>query len=169
MNKELAIKIINYLKKLERNEIAPKVNSKKKNLLLASKNEYEKLDQEQKDYQELTQEVSKEEQDILRTEIKNFEEQKEKLIDKIKEQIIEQEGTKQNIVVEIRPGTGGTEAGLFARDLFAMYSNFAEKKKWKLEMTESKVDSEGNFTLVTFLVKGSEVFNYLKNEAGIHR
>ncbi|CAG8555110.1 8407_t:CDS:2 [Ambispora gerdemannii] len=88
----------------------------------ASKNEYEKLDQGQKDYQALCQEVSKEEQDFLLTEIKDFEEQKEKLIDKIKEQIIEEEGTKQNIVVEIRPGTGGTEAGLFARDLYRMYA-----------------------------------------------
>jgi len=169
MNKELETKIIDYLKKLEKNEIAPKVSSKKKSLLLTSKNEYEKLDQEQKDYQELAQEVSKEKQDFLRTEIKNFEEQKEQLIDKIKEQMIEAEGTKQNIVVEIRPGTGGTEAGLFARDLYRMYAKFAEKRGWKVEMVESKVDNEGNFTFVSFLLKGKEVFNWLRNEAGVHR
>ncbi|CAJ0761153.1 16112_t:CDS:2 [Entrophospora sp. SA101] len=128
MNKELEIKIIDYLKKLEKSEISPRISSKKKHFLLASKNEYEKFDQEQKDYQELTQEVSKEEQDFLRTEIKNFEAQKEQLIDKIKEQIIEEEGIKQNIVMEIRPGAGGTEAGLFARDLYRMYAKFAEKR-----------------------------------------
>lgn len=169
MNKELAEKIIEYLKKLEKSEISPRISSKKKHFLLTSKNEYEKLDQEQKDYQELTQEVSKEEQDFLRTEIKNFEEQKEQLIDKIKEQIIEEEGIKQNIVVEIRPGTGGTEAGLFARDLYRMYAKFAEKKGWKVEMAENKLDSEGNFTFVSFLVKGKEVFSWLRNEAGVHR
>ncbi|CAJ0824752.1 6773_t:CDS:2 [Entrophospora sp. SA101] len=125
---ELEIKIIDYLKKLEKSEISPRISSKKKHFLLASKNEYEKFDQEQKDYQELTQEVSKEEQDFLRTEIKNFEAQKEQLIDKIKEQIIEEEGIKQNIVMEIRPGAGGTEAGLFARDLYRMYAKFAEKR-----------------------------------------
>src|SRR6185312_11812619 len=115
-NKELEAKIIDYLKRLEKNEVPYQINSKKKNLLLASKKEYEKLDQEQKDYQELSQEASREEQNLLLTEIKGLEEKKEWLINKVKEQLIEEEGTKQNIVFEIRPGTGGTEAGLFARD-----------------------------------------------------
>jgi peptide chain release factor 1 len=116
------------LKKLEKNEISPKISSKKRNLLLAGKKEYERLEREQKDYQELGKEMNKEEQSFLLVELKNFEEQKISLIKKIKEQIIEEEGTKQNIVVEIRPGTGGTEAGLFARDLYRMYAKFAEKK-----------------------------------------
>jgi len=128
MNKELEDKIIDYLKKIEKNEISPKISSKKKNLLLVSKKEYERLEQEQKDYQELGKEMNKEEQNFLLAELKNLEEQKISLIKKIKEQIIEEEGTKQNIVVEIRPGTGGTEAGLFARDLYRMYAKFAEKK-----------------------------------------
>jgi len=127
-NKELEDKIIDYLKKIEKNEISPKISSKKRNLLLASKKEYERLEQEQNDYQELGEEISKEEQIFLLAELKNFEEQKVSLTKKIKEQIIEEEGTKQNIVVEIRPGTGGTEAGLFARDLYRMYAKFAEKK-----------------------------------------
>jgi peptide chain release factor 1 len=169
VNKELETKIIDYLKKLEKKEIASPISSIKKNLLLASKNEYERWDREQKEYQELSQEVSKEEQDFLLVEIKNFEEKKEKIISKIKEQIIAKEGIKQNMVVEIRPGTGGTEAGLFARDLYRMYYKFAESKGWKVEMVESKVDSEGNFTFVSFLVKGKEAFNWLRNEAGVHR
>jgi len=127
-NKELETKIIDYLKKLEKNEIPSKISSKKKNLLLASKKEYEKLDQEQKDYRELSQEANQEEQNLFLTEIKELEEKKEDLITKIKEQLIEEEGTKQNIVLEIRPGTGGTEAGLFARDLYRMYYKFAESK-----------------------------------------
>jgi len=127
-NKELETKIIDYLKKLEKNEIPSKISSKRKNLLLVSKKEYEKLDQEQRDYQKLSQEASQEEQNLLLTEIKELEEKKEDLITKIKEQLIEEEGTKQNIVLEIRPGTGGTEAGLFARDLYRMYYKFAESK-----------------------------------------
>ena len=127
-NKELETKIIDYLKKLEKNEIPSKISSKKKNLLLASKKEYEKLDQEQKDYRELSQEANQEERNLFLTEIKELEEKKEDLITKIKEQLIEEEGTKQNIVLEIRPGTGGTEAGLFARDLYRMYYKFAESK-----------------------------------------
>jgi peptide chain release factor 1 len=169
MNKELTKKIIEYLKKLDKNEISPQISGKKKDLLLASKNEYERLEQEKKDYQELGQVTNQEEQDFLLEEIKNLEEKKEELINRVKEQIIEEEGTKQNIVIEIRPGTGGTEAGLFARDLYRMYYKFAESKNWKIEMVESKVDNEGNFTFVAFLVKGREAFRWLKNEAGIHR
>jgi len=50
-----------------------------------------------------------------------------------------------------------------------MYYKFAESKDWKVEMVESKVDNEGNFTFVSFLVKGKEAFNWLRNEAGVHR
>ncbi|CAJ0748960.1 16733_t:CDS:2 [Entrophospora sp. SA101] len=144
MNSELAEKIIDYLKKLEKNEVSPPLSNKKKNLLLVSKREYDELDKEQQDYQELVQAVSPEEQTLLREEINSLAEQKNQLITKIKEQIIAEEGVKQNIVMEIRPGTGGTEAGLFARDLYRMYYKFAE-------------------------MKGNEVYNWLKNEAGVHR
>jgi len=129
VNKELEIKIIDYLKKLERGEISPAISGKKKSILLASKSEYEKLEQEQKEYQELSQGASKEEQNSLLIEVKNLEQKKEELINKIKEQTVEEEETKKNIMIEIRPGTGGTEAGLFARDLYGMYAKFAKKKK----------------------------------------
>ncbi|CAG8682565.1 5367_t:CDS:2, partial [Ambispora leptoticha] len=77
---------------ISRSEISPPISGKKKSLLLTGKNEYEKLDRELKEYQELSQEVSKEEQGFLLVEIKNLEEKKEELINKIKEQIIEEEG-----------------------------------------------------------------------------
>jgi peptide chain release factor 1 len=126
--KELAVKIIEYLRKLERNEISSELNSKKKNLLISEKNEYEILDKEQNDYQELSRLVNQEEQSSILAEIKILEKKKENLFDRIKEQLISEEGTKQNIAVEIRPGTGGTEAGLFARDLYRMYYKFSESK-----------------------------------------
>ncbi|CAG8744821.1 1292_t:CDS:2, partial [Ambispora leptoticha] len=71
-------------------------------------------------------------------------------------QIIEEEGNSQNILMEIRPGAGGDEAGLFVNDLY-------------FEMVESRVGYEGSFSNVAFLIKGEGVFNYLKNEAGVHR
>jgi len=128
VNKELKIKIIDYLKRLEKNEISPAISGKKKSLLLTSKSEYEKLEKEQKEYQELSQEVSKEEQNYLLNEIKSLEEKKEGLINRIKEQIIEEENISQNVIIEIRPGPGGDEAGLFANDLYCMYAGFAKKK-----------------------------------------
>src|SRR6185437_9486130 len=60
-------------------------------------------------------------------------------------------------------------AGLFVRDLYRMYYKFAEKMNWKVEMVETKVDAAGNFDFVAFLVRGSKVFAWLKNEAGVHR
>jgi peptide chain release factor 1 len=127
MNKDLEGKIFDYLEKLEKREVEIQ-NNKKKNLLLASKREYEEIEKTQKDYQELFSEISKEEQDYLSSEIKNLVEQKEQIIAKIKEQIVSEEGIKQNVIMELRPGTGGTEAGLFTRDLYRMYTKFVESK-----------------------------------------
>jgi|SRR6185369_11894938 len=127
-NKELEEKIIDYLEKIEKNQLNQKLGTKIKNLLLTIKQEYEELNKSQKDYQELMLELNEEEKKDFFAEIKNLELKKNKLIEKIKEQILEEEGTKQNAIIEIRPGTGGDEAGLFARDLYEMYSNFAEKK-----------------------------------------
>jgi len=127
MNKDLEGKIFDYLEKLEKGEVEVQ-NNKKKNLLLASKREYEEIEKTQKDYQELFSEISKEEQDYLSSEINNLTEQKEKVIAKIKEQIVSEEGVKQNVIMELRPGTGGTEAGFFTRDLYRMYTKFAESK-----------------------------------------
>jgi len=127
-NKELAAKIIKYLKELEEGEISSKINNKKRNILLSKKNEYEKLEKDQLDYQELSKLVELEEQDSIIAEIKAIEEKKDNLINAVKDQLITEEGVKQNIVVEIRPGTGGTEAGLFAHDLYRMYYRFSDSK-----------------------------------------
>lgn len=127
-NKALEEKIIDYLEKVERNQLAQKLGVKKKNLLLASKQEYDETNKTQKDYQELILELNEEDKNDLFTEIKNLELKKIKIIEKVKEQIIEEEETKQNVAIEIRPGTGGTEAGFFARDLYRMYHKFAENR-----------------------------------------
>src|SRR5215204_94858 len=113
--------------------------------------------------------LEKEEKKELFAEIKSLELKKIKIIEKIKGKIIEEEKISQNIMVEIRPGPGGEEAGLFVNDLYGMYAKFAGKKGWKVEMVESKVGYKGNFSSVSFLIKGKGVFNCLKNEAGVHR
>lgn len=95
-------------------------------------------------------------------------EKKEKIIEKIKEEILKEEEIKNRTIVEIRPGTGGTEASLFARDLYTMYAKLAERRKWKVETLETKVDKEGNFVFVSFLIE-KNAYYWLKNEAGVHR
>jgi len=71
--------------------------------------------------------------------------------------------------MEIRAGTGGDEAALFAADLFKMYSKYAEKQKWKVEMLDSSLTEIGGFKEVTFSIEGQSVYSKLCFESGTHR
>ncbi|MDR1166333.1 MAG: peptide chain release factor 1 [Deltaproteobacteria bacterium] len=75
----------------------------------------------------------------------------------------------KNTVVEIRAGTGGEEAALFAGDLFRMYSRFAERKRWKVELLSTSPAGESGFKEVIFIVEGDRVYSHLKHESGVHR
>lgn len=75
----------------------------------------------------------------------------------------------KNAVVEIRGGTGGDEAALFAGDLFRMYQKFAEQKGWKLEVTNYNEGTAGGFKEIFFNVSGEDVYGCLKYESGVHR
>ncbi len=75
----------------------------------------------------------------------------------------------KNIFLEIRAGTGGEEAGLFAADLFRMYSKFAEKRGWRVEVVDSHPTGVGGLKEVIALVEGKGVYSHLKFESGVHR
>jgi len=77
--------------------------------------------------------------------------------------------TSRDVIVEIRAGTGGEEAALFAADLFRMYQKFAEKKGWKTELMHTSTTDLGGLKEVIFSVEGEDVFKNLKNESGVHR
>ncbi len=76
---------------------------------------------------------------------------------------------EKNTIVEIRAGTGGEEAGLFAADLFRMYSRFAEVKGWKVEVLNSNATELGGYKEISFQVSGTSVYSNLKWEGGVHR
>jgi peptide chain release factor 1 len=76
---------------------------------------------------------------------------------------------EKDIVLEIRAGTGGDEATLFAEEVFRMYSRFAESRGWKVEVTSSSESSVGGLKEVTALVSGKRVYSQLKYEGGVHR
>ncbi|MFH1232688.1 MAG: peptide chain release factor 1 [Patescibacteria group bacterium] len=76
---------------------------------------------------------------------------------------------KKNIIVEIRAGTGGDESAIFAADLFRMYSRFAEKQGWKLEIFNSSHIGIGGFKEIIFSISGKNVYSNLKFESGTHR
>ena len=75
----------------------------------------------------------------------------------------------KNAIVEIRGGTGGDEAAIFAGDLFRMYSKYCESKGWKTEITNSNEGSSGGFKEIIFTVTGDNVYGTLKYESGVHR
>ena len=75
----------------------------------------------------------------------------------------------KNVVLEIRAGTGGEEAALFAADLFRMYARYAERKRWKVEPLWSSDTDSGGFKEVGALISGDAVYSTLKFEAGTHR
>jgi peptide chain release factor 1 len=75
----------------------------------------------------------------------------------------------RNTVMEIRAGTGGDEAGLFAAELFRLYSKYAEGKGWKVQPMSSSVSDRGGFKEVIFLITGEQVYKQLKYESGVHR
>jgi peptide chain release factor 1 len=76
---------------------------------------------------------------------------------------------EKNAIVEIRAGTGGDEASIFAGDLFRMYSKFCEYRKWKMEVTHFNEGTAGGYKEVVFNVSGQGVYGILKYESGVHR
>jgi peptide chain release factor 1 len=75
----------------------------------------------------------------------------------------------KNVIVEIRAGTGGDEASLFAAELFRMYSRYAESQGWKVEILESSASSIGGMKEVVAAIQGNKVYSKLKYESGVHR
>ena len=76
---------------------------------------------------------------------------------------------EKNIILEIRAGTGGDEAALFAADLFRMYSRYAETKGWKVELMSCSDTGTGGYKEIIALIKGNRAYSHLKYEAGTHR
>lgn len=75
----------------------------------------------------------------------------------------------KNVIVEIRGAAGGDEGNIFAGDLFDMYKKLSEKENWKIEILEEERSEAGGFTLISFMVKGENVYSKLKYESGAHR
>ncbi|MGI5902146.1 MAG: peptide chain release factor 1 [Desulfitobacteriia bacterium] len=76
---------------------------------------------------------------------------------------------EKNVIVEIRAGTGGDEAALFAGDLYRMYTRYAENKKWRTEILSASYTDIGGFKEIIFLIEGQGAYSRLKFESGVHR
>lgn len=98
-----------------------------------------------------------------------LEREKDKLLQQFLLLVLPEENRKGNVIMEIRAGTGGEEAALFAADLFKMYSKYAEKKGWKVEIANFNETDLGGFKEIVFFIKGKDAFRRLKYESGVHR
>ncbi len=97
-------------------------------------------------------------------------EKKEQLENQLKSMLVPKDPRdERNVIMEIRAGTGGDEAGLFAADLFRMYSRFAERKNWKTEILTMNETGIGGLKEVSFIIKGKGAYSRLKYESGVHR
>ena len=108
-------------------------------------------------------EMAKEQLDVSKEAINNLE-------DEIKLLLIPKDpDDTKNVVVEIRAGTGGDEASIFAGDLYRMYTKFAQEKKWKISVVDTSEGTAGGFKEVIFEISGEDVYGVLKYESGVHR
>ena len=120
--------------------------------------------------QELLNDDDKEMIAIARDELDGYEKELKQVELKIIETTIEKDpNDSRDIYMEIRAGTGGEEAAIFAGDLFKMYVKFAEKNKWHVEIINSNVSDHGGFKEIIYKVMGNNVYSYLKFESGTHR
>lgn len=105
-----------------------------------------------------------------REEVKQLSERLDVILEKIKLSLIPKDpNDDKNIVVEIRGAAGGDEANIFAGDLFRMYTKYAESNGWKIQMLDAYSSEAGGFSLVSFMIKGDQVYSKMKFESGAHR
>jgi peptide chain release factor 1 len=159
--------------------------------IIQQQSEFQKLAKEQSELSDIVKEYQEWKKNVRQLEENEKileEEQDAELVDMAQEEVasLKQEKEKneirlkvlllptdprdtKNVIMEIRAGTGGDEAGLFCADLFRMYSRYAENVKWKVEIMSSNETGVGGFKEVIFNIQGKGVFSKLKYEAGTHR
>ena len=108
--------------------------------------------------------------DLAESEIKEIESKQEKIKSELENMLLEDDpDASRNIIMEIRAGTGGLEASLFAGDLFRMYSKYAQDKGWRVDVMNTSSSEAGGIKEVIFSVEGHNIFKKLKYESGTHR
>ena len=120
--------------------------------------------------QKILSENDEELKNIVKEEMPELEEKRMKLEDKLKILLIPHDpNDDKNTIIEIRAGTGGDEAALFAADLYRMYSRYAERSGWKHELMNLNATGIGGFKEIIFSLEGESTYGKLKFESGVHR
>ncbi len=156
--------------------------------VIANQSEWQKLMKEHADIQEIVEKYreyknvsknieelkemldDKEMHDLVQVELDENRERLPKIEEELKLLLVPKDpNDDKNVIVEIRGGAGGEESSLFAGDLFRMYSMYAEKKHWKLDVVNLNETELGGIKEVTFIISGKGAYSRLKFESGVHR
>ena len=133
--------------------------------------EYKKLKQTIEDDKEMLENGDdKELEELAKLELAEAEEEIERVSNELKVLLLPKDpNDEKNVIIEIRGGTGGDEAALFAADLMRMYSMYAESKRWKIDILSSNPTDIGGYKEVCFSIEGNGAYSRLKFESGVHR
>ncbi len=176
---DLVKKYENLIKELSKQEVIS--NYKKYKELSTEFSQIEPIVQKYKEYKKVLKQIEddkkllketkdKELKELAEEEIKELNEKKSVLEEEIKKLLVKSDpNDKKNIIMEIRAGTGGEEAALFAGELFRMYQRYAEKKGWKTEILNLHYSDLKGIKEIVFSTKGNMVYSRLKYESGVHR
>lgn len=132
--------------------------------------EYRQCVQGAKDARELLESADRDLRELAQQELREKESRAEELAEEIKILLLPKDpNDEKNVIVEIRGGTGGEEAALFAYDLYRMYTAYAERQGWRTETVSLNETELGGFKEVSFLIDGAGAYSKLKYESGAHR
>ena len=149
-------------KMMERSHLAP---------IVEKLEEMEKLSGELADSEEmLKSESDSEMMEIIKDEIEELKAKLQEAEKECKVLLVPPDPLEgQNIIMEIRAGTGGEEAALFAADIFRMYTHYAEKKRWKIEIMSQNETERGGYKEIVCSISGKDVYGSMRYESGVHR
>ncbi|WP_027370636.1 peptide chain release factor 1 [Desulfovermiculus halophilus] len=132
--------------------------------------EYKRVLEEQEEHQELADDSDPEIRELARAELEKVNNRLEELESTLKRLLVPKDPLDDKpVILEIRAGTGGEEAALFAGDLLRMYTRYAEHMGWKVELLDSNQTGGGGFKEVIASIRGQQVYRRLKYESGVHR
>jgi len=138
--------------------------------LIEAINEYKDSLAQLKDARTLLEVEDDEMRELAEMEVQDLETKIQGLENRIKKLLLPKDPRdKRNVILEIRAGAGGDEAGLFAGDLFRMYSRYAERQGWKVEILSLNETGVGGIKEISAMIKGKGAFSKLKYESGVHR
>jgi peptide chain release factor 1 len=138
--------------------------------LVESFQEYKRVTADLATAKEMLEEETGAAATMLKAEIEQLEAEESRLTEELRVLLLPKDpNDEKNVIVEIRAGTGGEEAALFAADLFRMYSRYAEMKGWRLEILNTSESDLRGFKEIVFMIEGERVYSRMKYESGVHR